>query len=708
MFALRGARRFQGELVPVETRIENGIGVVVFSNPPLNPISATAGIPQALTAAVTALDAHPDVTALVLAAEGRMFSAGADIAEFNGDAATIAGPIRGLCATLDGLAKPVVTAIQGGALGGGLELALATDYRLATPDARLGLPEVTLGLIPGAGGTQRLPCRIGVAPAVKLITTGTTVSATAAQAMGLVDEVVTGDVRAAAIAFARCLSGRRRSRDTAPATDGATDALATARAQAAQGAPGDAARAAVEAIETGMREGFDAGLAAEYGLFDQLLVSEPARGLRHQFLAERAVARVPGLDALEKPEPVRAVALIGSGTMGTGIALAVAQAGLPVTVIDTTEAALDRSRAIVASTIARAVERGRLTAEAGAAQEGRIRFSADMADVRGADLVIEAVFEDMGVKKTVFEALDRLADPGTLLASNTSTLDVDQIAAFTRRPQDVIGTHFFSPANIMRLLEVVRGAQTSPATLARAMGFARQIRKVGVVAGVCDGFIGNRMFEEYLRQAYFLLEEGALPQQVDAAMEAFGMAMGPLRTMDLAGQDIGWSIRKRRAVEQPDRPYSRIPDLICEMGRFGQKTGAGYYLYGKGGKGEVDPAIDALVVEESKRLGFTRRAISDDEIVERCVFALVNEGARILEDKIAYRPLDIDTVWVCGYGFPRFRGGPMFYADRVGLPRVLERISAFAGGYQGWAWETAPLLRRVASAGLSSLNGDAA
>lgn len=698
--------------MPVETHIEDGIGVVVFSNPPLNPISASAGIPQAIEAALRALDADPQVKAIVLAAEGRMFSAGADIAEFDKDPAAIGAPARRLDDVLDGLAKPVVAAIQGGALGGGLELALATDYRIATADAKVGLPEVTLGIIPGAGGTQRLPRLAGAAQAARMISSGKVIGANEALRIGLLDALAGDDVRAEAIAFARSVAGkgRRRSRDREISNEGGPEAIAEARGKAPRGAPGDAVRGALDAIETGISQGFDGGLKSEYDIFDRLLVSEPARGLRHVFLAERAAARVPGLDPALKSASTRAVAIIGSGTMGTGIALAVAQAGLPVTVIDANSAALERSRSSVENTITRSVERGRLTEAAGQAQRALIGFSLDMEAVRGADFVIEAVFEDISVKQQVFEALDRLADTGAVLASNTSTLDVDRIAAFTKRPQSVVGTHFFSPANIMRLLEVVRGEKTAPETLARGMTFAKQIRKVGVVSGVCDGFIGNRMFEEYLRQAYFLLEEGALPQQVDAAMEAFGMAMGPLRTMDLAGQDIGWSIRKRRAVEQPDRPYSRIPDLICEMGRFGQKTGAGYYLYGKGGKPEVDPAIDALVVEESKRLGITRRPISDEEIVERCVYALVNEGARILEDGIAARPLDIDTVWVDGYGFPRFRGGPMFYADRVGLPQVLSRIENFTSAYQGWTWRPADLLRRTAEAGtgFAALNGESA
>ncbi|RRH73000.1 3-hydroxyacyl-CoA dehydrogenase NAD-binding domain-containing protein [Falsigemmobacter faecalis] len=688
--------------MPVSSQIVNDIGVIVFSNPPLNPISATAGIPQGIAAELDALEAQPGVRAIVLAAEGRMFSAGADISEFDRNAAEVGGPIRALIARLDACRLPLVAAIQGSALGGGLEVALGCDYRVAAQDARFALPEVTLGLIPGAGGTQRLPRLTGAVRALEWIAAGSTITAKTAHEAGLADALAEGDLRAAALAFAARVAadGRRRPRDLPLNTEGFDEAVAALRAKPQNPGLRMAVEAAIAAVSAGQGADFDAGLAEEYRIFDALLVSEPARALRYAFGAERAVARVPGLDPALRAAEIRRVAVIGAGTMGIGISLAIVQAGLQARVIDLNPEALERARARSEATILRNRDRGRLSEAAATAQIAALSYSSDFSDVKGHDLIIEAVFEDMGVKEKVFTELDRLADPGTILASNTSTLDVDRIADFTARPEDVVGLHFFSPANLMKLLEVVRGAKTSQQTLATVMGFARQIRKVGVVAGVCDGFIGNRMFEEYLRQAYLLLEEGALPAQVDGAMERWGMAMGPLRTMDLAGQDIGWNIRKRRAAEQPDRPYSRVPDLICEQGWFGQKTGRGYYIYAEpGAKPGVDPEVEAMIVAESARLGLVRRQISDEEIVERCLFALTNEGARLLEEGIAARPLDIDTVWMNGYGFPRFRGGPMFYADRVGLPKVAARMAEFAKGNQGWAWAAAPLITRLNTEG---------
>lgn len=688
--------------MPVSSQIVNDIGLIVFSNPPLNPISATAGIPQGIAAELDALEALPGVKAIVLASDGKMFSAGADISEFDRNAAEVGGPIRALIARLDACRLPLVAAIQGSALGGGLEVALGCDYRVAAKDARFALPEVSLGLIPGAGGTQRLPRLVGAVRGLEWIAAGRTISAAEAREAGLADALTGGDLRAEALAFAESIAakGRRRPRDLPLNEEGLEEAIAALRARPQSPGLRPAVEAAIAAVSAGQGPDFDQALAEEYRLFDALLVSEPARALRYAFGAERAVARVPGLDPAMSAAPIARVAVIGAGTMGIGISLAIVQAGLRARVIDLKPEALERARAQSEATILRNRDRGRVSEAAAAAQIAALSYSSDFADVKGHDLVIEAVFEEMSVKEQVFKTLDRLADPGTILASNTSTLDVDQIAAFTARPEDVVGLHFFSPANLMKLLEVVRGAKTSAQTLATVMGFARQIRKVGVVAGVCDGFIGNRMFEEYLRQAYLLLEEGALPAQVDGAMERWGMAMGPLRTMDLAGQDIGWNIRKRRAIEQPDRPYSRIPDLICEKGWFGQKTGRGYYIYeGAGAKPQTDPEVETMILAESARLGMSRREISDEEIVERCLYALTNEGARILEEGIAARPLDIDTVWMNGYGFPRFRGGPMFYADRVGLAQVAARMAEFAQGHHGWAWEVAPLISRLTADG---------
>jgi 3-hydroxyacyl-CoA dehydrogenase len=451
-------------------------------------------------------------------------------------------------------------------------------------------------------------------------------------------------------------------------------------------------------VEAALSMPFENGMALEKQLFEALRLSEASIGLRHVFLGRREVGRIPGGQG-GPAAPISSVAVIGAGLMGTGIATALIQAGLKVDLIEPQTAVMEKSLAAIRATLQRDVAKGRMTQNVAAERLDLLSPGETMDGLAAADLMIEAVFEDMDVKRQVFREADRLAKPSAILASNTSTLDLNVIAGFTARPDRVVGLHFFSPANIMKLVEIVRGDRTSPQTLAASLQFTRRIGKIGVVSGVCDGFIGNRMFEEYLRQAYFLLEEGALPQQVDAALEAFGMAMGPFKVMDLAGQDIGWSIRKRRAQEQPDRPYSRIPDLVCEMGRYGQKTGAGFYLYPDGRTPQIDPSIDTLVMAYSRKIGAARRAIGEDEIVERCVFALINEGAKILEEGIAYRPVDIDMIYVHGYGFPPSRGGPMFYADRLGLKNVLERILMFRAGGNGWAWEPAALLVRLARAG---------
>lgn len=423
-----------------------------------------------------------------------------------------------------------------------------------------------------------------------------------------------------------------------------------------------------------------------------------AAALLHGNFGRSIVRHIPGLPTVEG-SGVETVTVVGAGLMGSGIAIALLNAGIRVSIVDPKDSQRDQARNSIGRTILRDVEKGRIAQADADDRLGRLTFAATLEEAAGSDLFIEAIFEDLGAKKAVFEQLDRLARPGAILASNTSTLDIDAIAAFTRRPEDVVGLHFFSPANVMRLLEIVQGARTSSRVLARALAFAGQIGKTGVVAGVCDGFIGNRIFEEYLRQAWFLLEEGVFPQQLDRVLEEFGMAMGPCRTMDLAGQDIGWKIRQRRAVEQPDRPYSKIPDLICEMGRYGQKTGAGFYLYPDGRTPQVDPEVEAIILAESARVGVERRTIEDREILERCLFAMANEGAKILEERIAYRPVDIDVVYLDGYGFPAERGGPMYHADRCGLDSVLASMERYGAGYQGWAWEPAPLLRKLAENG---------
>ncbi|MGN6653804.1 MAG: 3-hydroxyacyl-CoA dehydrogenase NAD-binding domain-containing protein [Rhodanobacter sp.] len=683
--------------MPIERTQRGTCAVMVFSSPPVNALGQV--LADALLGELAAAVADPGVHAIVLAGEGRGFCAGADIAKLGNEAGQ-ADAIRALLQALDASPVPVVAAIHGVAFGGGLELALACHARVAAADARLAFPEIHLGLLPGAGGTQRTPRLIGVEAALSLMIGGKPIRADRALALGLVDAVAEGDLIAAAVRHAAGIEGTLpRTRDRKVPEAGAKAAIEAARASAAlrRDAGARAAACIVDCVEAALERSFDVGLVQERRLFDELLASPQSHGLRHVFLGERKVARLPPPWAGAEALPVTRVAVIGAGTMGSGIATALLASGLPVALVDPDGTALERARTRIADIFRRDADKGRLGRDAAEARMAALSTATDPGPAAAdADLVIEAVFEDMAVKRKVFAVLDAAARPDAILASNTSTLDVDAIADVVRDPGRVLGMHFFSPAHVMRLVEVVRGARTRPQVLATAMALARRIGKVGVVAGVCDGFIGNRMFEELLRQAWFLLEEGALPQQVDRAMEAFGFAMGPFRVMDLVGQDIGWSIRRRRAIEQPDRPYSRIPDKVCELGRFGQKTGAGIYRYPDGRQPVVDPQIDALVTAHSAEIGLQRRTIDDGEIVARCTLALVNEGARILEEGIAWRPLDVDVVWTAGYGFPAARGGPMFHADRVGLEHVLASNNRFADGHQGWAWHPSALLQRLA------------
>lgn len=670
--------------------------VLEFSAPPVNALGRE--LAQTLARDIVRIGAEPATRAIVLTGAGRLFCAGADVAEL-GRQPGPAAAIRALIETVETSPVPVVAAIHGLAYGGGLELALACHARVATPDARFAFPEVTLGLLPGAGGTQRTPRLTGVATALSLLMDGKPIAADRALAIGLIDAIADSDLCLCAARYAGTLGeGPVRVRDRRVPLDGAKAAIASAREAAGRRRDrGGAAARIVDCVEAAIERTFDAGLAFERRAFEALLADPASRGLRHVFLAERAAARLPASLAGGAVRPVGKVAVIGAGVMGSGITTALLAAGLPVALVDPDHAALDRARSRIGDVFRHDMHKGRMTDEGVQARLAALATTTAIeAAVADADLVIEAVFEDMAVKRAVFATLDRVAPPGAILASNTSTLDVDALADVVRDPGRVLGLHFFSPANVMRLVELVRGARTRPEVLGTAMAFVRRIGKVGVVAGVCDGFIGNRMFEELLRQAYFLLEAGALPQQVDRAMEAFGFAMGPFRVMDLAGQDIGWRIRQRRAIEQPERPYSAIPDRICELGRFGQKTEAGFYRYPDGRKPVVDPDIDALVIAYSREIGVERRTIADEEIVERCVLALVNEGARLLDEGIAWRAGDIDVVWTAGYGFPATRGGPMFHAEQVGLSRVLASIERFAAGDQGWAWQPADLLRRQA------------
>ncbi|WP_269391020.1 3-hydroxyacyl-CoA dehydrogenase NAD-binding domain-containing protein [Hoeflea alexandrii] len=674
----------------IETSLDGAVQIIKFSDPPVNALSVSSGLVEGLRNAVSDAIAAPEVDAIVIHG-GARFSGGTDIKDFEESPERL-DAIRGLQDMIEAASKPVIAAINGLCLGGGLELAVSAHYRVASSDAQIGFPEVTLGLLPGGGGTQRTVRLVGAARALELMLGGRPISAQQAAEIGLIDRVVEGDAVTAALEMMKSgILSVVRPTGELPVPDDIASTIVQVRQGRLLSVAEENIVACVEAVG---RLGFREGQKFEARLFGELMQSETAKALRHVFLGRSLVSRIPCISKSE-PLPIGTVTVIGGGLMGTGIATALLTANLRVNVVEPDAGRRDKAQAAISKTIHRDVQKGKITQEVADERLAALSMVARVQDAAAADLFIEAVFEDIGVKRQVFEILDQYAPAHALLASNTSTLDLDAIAAFTKRPQQVVGMHFFSPANIMRLLEIVRGAKTSNETLISAMAFAKKIRKTGVVAGVCDGFIGNRIFEEYLRQAWFLLEEGALPQQVDLALEAFGMAMGPCRVMDLAGQDIGWNIRKRRAVEQPARPYSRVPDLICELGRFGQKTGAGFYKYPDGRTPEIDPEIENLIEAESGRIGLQRRIIDDKEIVDRCILAMINEGARIVGEGIAYRPVDVDIVYVDGYGFPTQRGGPMFFADQRGLENVLKQIRAFAAGRHGWAYEPAPLLETL-------------
>jgi 3-hydroxyacyl-CoA dehydrogenase len=683
------------------------VTVITIDHAPLNLLSIRDGVVRDLRGAIADATADAGCRAMVLRGAGRCFCAGADIKDFDGSSAS-AGDLRQLFDAVSTAGKPVISILYGLALGAGLELALATDHRLTVAGTRLGFPEIKLGLLPGGGGTQRLPRLVGTAAALELTLSGLPIDDDKALAIGLIDGIHADYQSALAWAESKAGSTVPRRSATTPVPDPGAIAGHRGGLRLRPRRNGAAARI-LDCVEAAETLDLRAGLELEAKCFDELMQSDASRGLRHAFFAERRAARRAGAPEAQPIPTIRSAAVIGAGTMGTGIALAMMSAGLAVTLIDQRDDALGTALASIGKSFERDVDLGRLSVAAAAERRALLTIEHALAAAHDADLVIEAVFEDIAVKRDVFMVLDTVSKPTAILASNTSTLDIDVIAAFTRRPERVLGLHFFSPANVMRLLEVVRGARTAPEVVAAATQLSRRIGKVAVVAGVCDGFIGNRLFEEYLRQAYFLLEEGALPRQIDRALEAWGFAMGPLRAMDLAGQDIGWNIRRRRKATQPLRPYSKLPDRLCEQGRFGQKTRAGYYLYPDGRTPVVDPQIDRMVVEYSREIGLERREFSDENIVERCLFALVNEGATVVGEGVAARPSDVDVVYLNGYGLAAERGGPMFAADDVGLPYVLTRIQSFAAGRNGWAWAPAPLLVDLVGRGLNfaSLNGGA-
>ncbi|CAB3778477.1 Fatty acid oxidation complex subunit alpha [Paraburkholderia caffeinitolerans] len=686
----------------VQYQVRDGVAVITLDHPPVNGLGLgiRIGVAERLSQALD--DAA--VKAIVLAGAGRAFSGGADIREFGTPGALQEPSLHTVITSIEAAAKPVVAAVHSVAMGGGLELALGCHYRVAARGTQIALPEVNLGLLPGAGGTQRLPRAIGLEAALNMIVSGRTLKAEALAGTRLFDEIVEGDVLEAAVGLARRVANQAgahpRVRDLKVEHENAEAYLGFARTTvAANAGPFPAPARCVDAVAASLKT-FEQGIEAEREGFDYLLGTPESRALRHAFLGERAASKIPDVSADTPARPVAKVAIIGAGTMGGGIVMNFLNAGIPVTLLEMKADALERGVATIRRNYENSAKKGKLTQQEGDARMGLLSTTLSYHDIRDADLVIEAVFEEIGVKETVFRTLDEVMKPGAILASNTSTLDVNRIASFTKRPQDVVGMHFFSPANVMRLLEVVRGEHTAGDVLATVMQLAKKIRKVAVVSGVCDGFIGNRMLEQYSRQAGFLLDEGALPAQVDRAIEKFGFAMGPFRMIDMAGNDIAWAIRKRRAIEQPEFNYSKSGDLLCEMGRFGQKAGAGWYDYKPGDrKAYPSKLVNDMIVQHSKDLGIERRQISDEEIVGRLVYALVNEGAVILEEGIASKASDIDMVYLNGYGFPKFRGGPMLYADQVGLFNVAQAIRRYARGYQGHAWRIAPSLQKLAEAG---------
>jgi len=685
---------------PVSSTVEDGIAVLRIDNPPVNALGAA--VRGGLMRAVEAAGADPSVRAVVIAAEGRTFIAGADITEFGKP--PIPPTLPEVIAAIESLSKPVVAAIHGAALGGGLEVALGCHARVAAPAAKLGLPEVNLGILPGAGGTQRLPRLIGAAPALRIMAEGKPVTAAEAGDTGLVDEVAE-DVLAAARALALRLADNALPAPPRDRTNlGAREAFeAEAAALTKRHADNPSVAACVDAVRAAFEKPFEEGLAVERAHFARLRDDPRSKALRHVFLAERAAARIPNLPKGTRARPVARAAVIGAGTMGGGIAMNFANAGIPVTLIETSEENLARGIERLAGNYATSVKRGSLTEEAKAKRLGLIEGRVGLEAAADADVIVEAVFEEMGLKKEVFGKLQSVAKPGAVIATNTSYLDVDEIAASTDRPGDVLGMHFFSPANVMKLLEVVRGERTSPEALATAVEVGRRLAKVPVVSGVCYGFIGNRMLSRRTIQAERLLLEGAAPSQVDKALTDFGFRMGPFAMTDLAGIDVGWRVRQAMGLKT-----APVADALAEAGRYGQKTKRGFYDYSADGRtGAPDPEVAALIERIAGERGVTRREIPQEEVLERLLFPMINEGARILEEGIAARAGDIDTVWLNGYGWPARTGGPMFHADAIGLPRIVARLRDFAEASGDENLRPAALLVRLAEEGGSFVALDA-
>jgi 3-hydroxyacyl-CoA dehydrogenase len=687
--------------------VRGAVAVITLNNPPVNGLGLATR--QAIAAGIEQAVADAAIKAIVITGAGKAFSGGADIREFGSPKAIQEPNLLSLIRLCENTPKPVVAAIHTVCMGGGLELALGCHYRVVAPGAQIALPEVKLGLVPGAGGTQRLPRVLGVETALNMIVKGDPVKSEVLAALPgqkLFDRVIEGNLLDGACAFAlevadvRPLPQVRNLKASHPQGD-AYFAFARNTVRAvAKNFP--APEKCVDCVEAATKKGIEEGLLFERGHFLSLMMTPESKALRHAFFGERAASKIPDVPEDTPLRTIATVGVIGAGTMGGGISMNFLNAGIPVTILETQQQALDRGVATIRKNYEAQVKKGKLKPEKYEERMALLKTTLSYEDLKACDLIIEAVFEEIGVKQQVFEKLDSVAKPGAILASNTSTLDVDKIASFTKRPADVVGMHFFSPANVMKLLEVVRGRETAKDVLATVMKVAKTIKKTAVVSGVCDGFIGNRMIEQYSRQAGFLLEEGCTPAQVDKAVEKFGFAMGPFRMGDLAGNDIGWAIRKRRYVEKPHMRYSKTADLLCEKGRYGQKTGAGWYDYAPGKRDAIPSAEVVNMIEDHRAtLGITPRKISDEEIVHRLVYSLVNEAAKILEEGIANKASDVDMVYLTGYGFPLWRGGPLCYADTQGLFNVVETMKRFARNPHDDAgfWQPAPLLAQLAAEG---------
>jgi 3-hydroxyacyl-CoA dehydrogenase len=688
--------------------LHGNVAVITLNNPPVNGLSHA--LRSRIVAGVDAANAEKRAEVIVLIGSERAFSGGADIREFNTPAALAEPNLQTVIDVVESSQKPVLAAIGGACMGGGLELALGCHYRVALPDAQIALPEVKLGILPGAGGTQRLPRVVGVETALNMIVSGATIPAQMLKETALFDQIVEGDLLKAALAYAQSIATEKkpakRVRDLKinhPEHEAYFQFARNTVGAMSKNFP--APLKCVDAVAASVSKPFDEGIKVERAAFAELVQSDESKALRHFFFGERAASKISDVPEGTPTREIKKVGIIGAGTMGGGIAMNFLNAGVPVTILEVKQEALDKGVGILRKNYENSLKKGKLTQQELDTRMGLLSTTLKYEDFKDVDLVIEAVFESMGVKEQVFRKLDEVTKKGAILASNTSTLDVNKIASFTKRPEDVLGLHFFSPANVMKLLEVVRGEKTAKDVLATVMQLAKKIKKTAVVSGVCDGFIGNRMLHLYMRQADQLVDEGATPWQVDKVIEKFGFAMGPFRVADLAGNDIGYAIRKARYEQNPSLKQPNIADKICELGRFGQKTGAGYYKYEAGRRDAIpDPLVEKLIEDVRKEKGITPRKVSDQEILERCVYALVNEGARILEEGIAQRASDIDMVYLTGYGFPIHRGGPMLYADSVGLYKVARAVERFHAQTGDNFWKPAPLLSELAASG-KTFNG---